>query len=67
MFVLQKMRQKYKNKKKQGRKTKFKKKYIPKDLEIDEIIKQNKYLKNIGQRNKSNKIAKNFWLSKKKR
>ena len=44
--------------KKQGRKTIFFLKHIPKDLEADETIKQNKYLKNMGQRNKSNEMAK---------
>ena len=43
------------------------KRNILKDLETDETIKQSKCLKNIGQRNKSNKIAKDCWLSRYKR
>ena len=58
----------YKNKNKPGRKAIFFEKDIPKDIEIDETIKQSKYLKEIlDKERKSYQIAKNCWLSRYKR
>ena len=45
----------------------FFRKIFQKILKQTKSSNQNQYLKNIGQRNKSNKIAKNCWLSRYKR
>ena len=44
---------------KRAEKPHLKKKYIPKNLETDKTIKQIRFLRNIGEINKSNKVAKN--------